>query len=68
MGPISSKITQTKEKERRKEEKRKKAMVAVLMFIMANCWTEKVHLAVTFSRNNPAIIARQGIKQPMLSF
>ena len=38
-----------------KEEKRKKAMVALLVFIIAtlaekDCWTQKVHLAVTFSK------------------
>ena len=64
MGPISSKVTLTKEKERRKrkkerggrkEEKRKTAMVALLVSIMAilekkKCWTQNVHLAVTFSK------------------
>ena len=46
-----------KKKERggRKEEKRKKAMVALLAFIIATlerekCWTQKVHLAETFSK------------------
>ena len=53
-----------KERRGRKEGEEKKAVVVVLMFIMANCWTEKVHLAITFSRNNPAIITRQEIKQP----
>ena len=58
-------ITVTKEKERRKlkewgegkEDKRKKAMAALLAFIIAtlflaekNCWTQKVHLAITFSK------------------
>ena len=38
-----------------KEEKRKKAMVALLVFIIAtlaekDCWTQKVHLAITFSK------------------
>ena len=59
---ISSKISLTKEKERRKRKsearegngrEQKKAMVALLVFIMAtleNCWTQKVHLAVTFSK------------------
>ena len=69
MGPINSKITLTKEKERRKRKRarrkkggeEKKAMVALLVFIMAtletsgkkNCWTEKD----PFGRNvfkNPA--------------
>ena len=53
-----------KERRGRKEGEEKKAVVVVLMFIMANCWTEKVHLPITFSRNNPAIITRQEIKQP----
>ena len=46
-----------KKKERggRKEEKRKKAMVALLAFIIATlekekCWTQKVHLAETFTK------------------
>ena len=58
-------ITVTKEKEGRKlkergegkEDKRKKAMAALLAFIIAtlflaekNCWTQKVHLAITFSK------------------
>ena len=46
------------EKERTRSHKggeEKKAMVALLVFIMATlemyyCWTEKVHLAVTFSK------------------
>ena len=74
-GPISFKITQTKEKEtrkgksgRKKRGEEKKAMVAVLMFNMANRWVEKVNLAVMFSRNNLAKITRQEIKQPLLSF
>ena len=62
LGAISSKITLTspltKETERRgKEERRRgeKAMVALLVFIMAtlaekNCWTQRVHLAVKFSK------------------
>ena len=49
-----------REREGRKEEKRKKAMLALLVFIMAtlkivfarkkNCLTQKVRLAVTFSK------------------
>ena len=45
-------------KERRK--RKKKAMVALLVFVIAtleivfdrkkNCWTQKVHLAITFSK------------------
>ena len=68
MGPISSKITLTKEKERRKgknkkeeRRRRKKAMVALLVFFYnryfgdkvwpkKSCWTQKVHLAVAFSK------------------
>ena len=46
----------------------KKAMVAVLMFNMANRWAGKANLAVMFSRNNPAKITRHEIKQPLLSF
>ena len=61
MSPISSKITQTKEKgmsKRKSEEversRREKSMVALFVFTMAtlkkkNCWTRKVQLAVTFS-------------------
>ena len=65
MSPISSKITQTKEKgmsKRKSEEversRREKSMVALFVFTMAtleflaekkNCWTQKVQLAVTFS-------------------
>ena len=70
-GSISFKITQTKEKERagrKKGGEEKKAMVAVLMFNMANRWAEKVNLAVMFSRKNPAKITRHEIKQPLLSF
>ena len=66
MGPINSKITLTKEKERRKRKRarrkkggeEKKAMVALLVFIMAtletggekNVGRKKIHLAVTFSK------------------
>ena len=66
LNPRSSKITVTKQKEMRKRATRrkggeeKKAMVALSVFIMTtleivlgrkkNCWTEKVHLAVTFSK------------------
>lgn len=63
LSPICSKITRTKEKEmskRKSEEeetsKREKSMVALLVFTMAtlagkkNCWTQKVQLAVTFSK------------------
>ena len=69
MGTINSKITRTKEKERRKmkneegERRRgeKKAMVALLAFVMAafekNCWTLKVYLAVTFSKILPKVRA-----------
>ena len=44
-----------KERGEGKEEKRKKSMVALLVFIIAtlaekNCWTQKVHLAITFSK------------------
>lgn len=44
-----------KEQGGRQEEKRKKAMVALLAFIIATlekekCWTQKVHLAETFSK------------------
>ena len=44
-----------KERGERKEEMRKKAMVALLAFIIATlekekCWTQKVHLAETFSK------------------
>ena len=59
----SSKITVSRGKERRKrkseekEKKRreKKSMVELLVFIIAtlaekNCWTQKVHLAITFSK------------------
>ena len=41
----------------RKEEKRKKAMATPLEFVIAtlaekkNCWTQKVHLAITFLKN-----------------
>ena len=63
MSPICSKITRTKEKEmskRKSEEeersRREKSMVALLVFTMAtlaekkNCGTQKVQLAVTFSK------------------
>ena len=63
LSPICSKITRTKEKEmskRKSEEeetsRREKSMVALLVFTMAtlaekkNCWTQKVQLAVTFSK------------------
>ena len=64
LSPRSSKITvgegkgkgKKKERGERKEEKRKKAMVALSVFIMSyfgdveNCWTQKVHLAITFSK------------------
>ena len=63
LSPRSSKITVTKEKERRKREseekergEEKKAMVALLVFIIGtflaekNCSTKKVHLAITFSK------------------
>ena len=62
LSPRSSKITVTKKKERRKRKsqekerrRRKKAMAALLVFIMAtlagkNCRTQKVHLAITFSK------------------
>ena len=63
LSPICSKITRTKEKEmskRKSEEeetsRREKSMVALLAFTMAtlaekkNCWTQKVQLAVTFSK------------------
>jgi len=44
-----------KERGGRKEENLNQAMVALLVSIMAilekkNCWTQKVHLAVTFSK------------------
>ena len=69
MGTINSKITRTKEKERRKmkneegERRRgeKKEMVALLVFVIAafgkNCWTLKVYLAVTFSKILPKVRA-----------
>ena len=57
---MSFKITLTKEKERAKRKKggeEKRAMLALLVFIMATlagkkCWTQKLHLAVgvTFSK------------------
>ena len=63
LSPICSKITRTKEKEmskRKSEEeetsRREKSMVALVVFTMAtlaekkNCWTQKVQLAVTFSK------------------
>ena len=64
LSPICSKITRTKEKERSKRgvkeeeetSRREKSMVALLVFTMAtlaekkNCWTQKVQLAVTFSK------------------
>ena len=47
------------EGERRRGEK--KAMVALLAFVMAafekNCWTLKVYLAVTFSKILPKVRA-----------
>ena len=61
----SSKITVTKEKEtagkeragRTKGGEEEKAMVALLVFTVAtlswlkkNCWTEKVHMTITFSK------------------
>ena len=49
-----------KERGEGKKKKKKKAMVALLVFILAtleivfdrkkNCWTQKVHLAITFSK------------------
>ena len=55
-----------KEREGRKHEKRKKTMVALSVFIMATlkigfgrkknkCWTQKVHLVVTFSNTRLGI-------------
>ena len=66
MGPINSKITLTRKRKKEKETERrkkggveKKAMVALLVFMMAtleifwpekNCWTQKIYLTVTFSK------------------
>ena len=66
LSPISSKITVTKEKERRKRKERRrkggeerKAMVVLfgfyngyfeIVFGQKNCWTQKVHLVITFSK------------------
>ena len=65
MEPISSKITLTKKKERRKrkseEEERRRRKTSngfTLTFYNGffgdwpekNCWTQKVHLVVTFSK------------------
>ena len=63
LGPISSKITLMKRRKREKERARrkkggeeKKAMAAPFFFHNGyfgrkkNCWTQKVHLAVTFSK------------------
>ena len=60
LGWISSKITLAKEKRKeKKKKKRKKTVFALLVFITAalakkknikNCRSEKVHLAVTFSK------------------
>ena len=63
MGPISSELTLTKEKERRKRKseeeerrRREKSNGCTLTFYHGyfgekkNCWTEKVHLAATFSK------------------
>jgi len=66
LRPRSSNITQTKEKERRKrksdqEERRRReqsngAFLVLIMdtleivFDQKNCWTEEIHLAVTFSK------------------
>ena len=63
MGPISFKITLTKEKERRKRKseederrRREKSNGCVFSFYNGyfgdwrNCWTQKAHLAVTLSK------------------
>ena len=64
LGPdkLRTHTNEGKGKEKKKERARrkkggeeKKAMVALLVSIMAileekNCWTQKVHLAVTFSK------------------
>ena len=61
LGSTSSKITLAKEKRKeKKKKKKKKTVVALLVFITAalakkkknikNCRSEKVHLAVTFSK------------------
>ena len=67
MGPINSKITLTRKRKKEKETERrkkggveKKAMDALLVFMMAsleitfgrkkNCWTQKIYLTVTFSK------------------
>ena len=61
LNPISSKTKGEREKERARRKKvgeEKKAMVALLVFILAtleifgrkNCWTQKIHLAITFSK------------------
>ena len=59
-GELQNHINEGKEKEKKKERgEEKKAMGALLVFIMAtltvvfgrkNCWTQTVHLAVTFSK------------------
>ena len=61
LNPISSKTKGEREKERARRKKvgeEKRAMVALLVFILAtleifgrkNCWTQKIHLAITFSK------------------
>ena len=62
LGPISSKITLTKVKERRERKieeeerrRREKSNGCTLSFIVANeveknCWTQKVYLVVAFSK------------------
>ena len=65
-----------KERGEGKEEKRKKSMIALPVFITAtfeivfgrkNCWTQNVHLAITFSKIG-LDIDNDGCKRPFCKY
>ena len=69
LSPRSSKITVKKEKERRKKRARrrkggeeKKKQCCTLSFYNSYCWTQKVHLAITFSKIRLDICVALSIK------